>query len=154
MIATKVMRKAINHLFSGIVFLAVGIILQLGKISDSFDSGYIIGKYWPLLIVFYGLKYILFSIVGVSHLPNELSAEAEEEGARLLHGYNPAGGIVWGAGLIGLGMIFLLKMHKDVSAWNLFFMYWPVLLIIAGLSGISIFLLIIFKYVNLQMNKS
>lgn len=154
MIATKVIRKAINHLFSGIVFLAVGIILQIGKLADSFDAGYIIGKYWPVLIVFYGLKYILFSIIGVSRMPEELSPEEEEESARLLHGFNPASGIVWGVGLIAIGMVFLLKMHKDISAWNLFFIYWPSLLIIAGLSGISIFIILMIKYANLQMKKS
>ena len=153
MISTKVMRKAINYLFSGIIFLTMGIILQIGKLSDSFDAGYIIGKYWPLLIVFYGFKYIIFSVAGLSKLPNELSPEAEEESARLLHGYNAASGIAWGAGLIVLGILFILKLQKNVSAWNLFFIYWPTLLIIAGLSGIASFALIIIRYTSIQMKK-
>lgn len=152
MVASKVIRKAINHLFSGIIFLTLGIILQLGKLSDSFDAGYIIGRYWPLLIVFYGLKYILFSVLSAGRLPEEMTPENEEEAAKILHGYNPASGIAWGVGLIALGIVFILKLHKDTSAWNLFFVYWPSLLIIAGLSGIAAFILIIIRYAGLQIN--
>lgn len=153
MISTKVIRKAINHLFSGIIFLTAGLILLIGKLSDSFDSGYIIAKYWPLLIVFYGFKYIIFSVIGISKLPDELSPEAEEESTRLLHGYNSASGIAWGAGLIILGILFILKLQKSVSAWNLFFIYWPILLIIAGISGIATFAFIMIRYTSIQMKK-
>jgi|GEM_PF-3723527 len=148
--STRVLRKVINLLFSGALFLTVGIILQWGLLTEKFDPGYIIGKYWPVILIAYGIKYLLLSFISLAVSSKSTSEEFEEEVATLLHGSNPFSAIVWGVGLILLGIILFLDIHEKTSWWNLFFTYWPTLLIIGGMSGILGSISIIFQYEKIR----
>jgi len=149
MLMIKIYRKAIDSFFTGTVFLALGVVLLLGNLIDNIDPGYIIGKYWPTLLIFLGLKYIVFSLISTLRPGTEEDPEREETMFKLLHGYNPIGGVIWGVGLIIAGLILFLKLHHESNFWNLILIYWPILFIIGGFNGIVKCFSILFRYASL-----
>ncbi len=149
MTTIRIFRKAIDSFFTGAIFFVLGCVLQLGNLLSDFDSGYIIAKYWPTLLIFIGLKYVIFSVIHTTRGSYKHSTEVEEELLKLTHGHNPIGGIIWGVGLIFIGLMLIFNWHEESSFWSYILTYWPVLFILAGLNGMVKCFAILISYANI-----
>ncbi|MBN2135783.1 MAG: hypothetical protein JW737_08645 [Acidobacteria bacterium] len=153
MLAVKVLRKAVDSLFSGIIFLTLGIIVLLNNLNHSIDAGLIIGKYWPALLIFLGIKYVLFSVIGTTKGLENADPETEEETLQLLHGRYPAANLIWGLGFIFAGLLLFFELRSDEhDFWNLLLTFWPVLFIIAGLNGIIRCFMMMIRYIQIKQS--
>jgi len=105
MVYSKHMNKAsITRNAFGIVVVGVGVLALLGAIG-LFNFGEVIGRWWPLLVIFGGV------IAFISN-PRE---------------------IIWPIAIVAAGVLFQLR-QLDVITFNVWQLFWPIVVIAVGLS--------------------
>lgn len=93
-----------GRIFSGLVIIAIGVILLLANM-DRLDFGDFISTYWPMILI----------LIGISHL---LTSSFRNAGVALF--------------LIAIGAFFQLN-NLDVLGGRVWAYFWPLLIIAAGL---------------------
>lgn len=113
-----------SHVFLGFLVIVVGFILFLNNFGlADVDLGHLIGTYWPLVLVLWG--------IGLLTNPFRQSSKKDISGRELGSGDTISGFI-----LVTIGSLLILRNMGVYSAdlsflWKLF---WPVIIIFAGIS--------------------
>lgn len=95
-----------KRILLAVILIALGVFSLVGNIFPEFSIGWIIGHYWPTLI-------IIFGIWSISDFKSD--------------------SILWGSFLIINGA--LLQLNRlDILPWGFWSYFWPVLLIWLGIS--------------------
>lgn len=112
-------RHFLNRMFWGFTLIAAGILFLLNQMNlISFDLGTLFSVYWPVILIFFGIKGILFQ-------------PGSEE--------RRAGVYLWNGFIILIGTFFLLRnlnidVFDRIDLWEFIV---PVLLILIGLNMLA-----------------